>query len=82
MAKPIFIVRLPAQFPHDSANRVKETMGRNLGDEYNVLVLIDMVRKSKEIKFECYNANYSDIEWTILEERMNEILRKMTSNQE
>lgn len=74
MAKPIFIVRLPAQFPRDSADRVKETMGRNLGDEYNVLVLIDMVRKSKEIKFECYNSNYSDMEWFELEERVNAIL--------
>ena len=79
MAKPIFIVRLPAQFPRDSADRVKETMGRNLGDEYNVLVLIDMVRKSKEIKFECYNADYSDMEWNILEERANTILKQMVA---
>jgi hypothetical protein len=79
MAKPIFIVRLPAQFPRDSADRVKETMGRNLGDEYNVLVLIDMARKSKEIKFECYNADYNEIEWSTLEERANSILKQMVA---
>ena len=56
------------------ANNVKEKTGRNLGDEYNVLVLIDMARKSKEIKFECYNADYSDMEWFELEERVNAIL--------
>ena len=77
MAKPIFIVRLPTQFPRDSADRVKETIGRNLGDEYNVLVLIDMGRKSKEIKFECYNADYSDMEWFELEERADAILKQM-----
>ena len=58
----------------------KET-GRNLGDEYNVLVLIDMKRKSKEIKFECYNADYSDMEWFELEERVNGILDEMINSQ-
>ena len=81
MAKPIFIVRLPSSAPHEMANSVKEKTGRNLGDEYNVLVLIDMARKSKEIKFECYNADYSDIEWNVLEERVNGILNEMVNNQ-
>ena len=76
MAKPIFIVRLPANAPFEMANNVKEKTGRNLGDEYNVLVLIDMARKSKEIKFECYNADYSDMEWLKLEERVNAILKQ------
>jgi hypothetical protein len=53
MAKPIFIVRLPSNAPHEMANNVKEKMGRALGDEYNVLTLIDMKRKGHEIKFEC-----------------------------
>ena len=74
MAKPIFIVRLPKDAPFEMANSVKEKTGRNLGDEYHVLVLIDMARKSKEIKFECYNADYSDMEWFELEERVNAIL--------
>ena len=74
MAKPIFIVRLPANAPFEMANNVKEKTGRNLGDEYNVLVLIDMKRKGHEIKFECYNADYSDVEWLELEERVNAIL--------
>ena len=77
MAKPIFIVRLPSNAPHEMANNVKEKMGRALGDEYNVLVLIDMGRKSKEIKFECYNADYSDMEWFELEERADAILKQM-----
>ena len=77
MAKPIFIVRLPANAPFEMANNVKEKTGRNLGDEYHVLVLIDMARKSKEIKFECYNADYNEIEWSTLEERANSILKQM-----
>jgi len=75
MAKPIFIVRLPSNAPFEMANNVKEKTGRNLGDEYHVLVLIDMARKSKEIKFECYNADYSDIEWNVLEKRVNTMLK-------
>ena len=74
MAKPIFIVRLPKDSSFEMANIIKEKTGRNLGDEYNVLVLIDTARKSKEIKFECYNADYSDMEWFELEERVNAIL--------
>ena len=74
MAKPIFIIRLPKDSPHEMANMVKEKTGRNLGDEYHVLVLIDMKRKGHEIEFECYNADYSDIEWNVLEERVNSIL--------
>jgi hypothetical protein len=77
MAKPIFIVRLPANAPFEMANNVKEKTGRNLGDEYHVLVLIDMKRKGHEIKFECYNADYSDIEWLDLKERVNGILKQM-----
>ena len=74
MAKPIFIVRLPHDTPHEMANSIKEKTGHNLGDEYHVLVLIDMRRKNK-IEFECYNAEYSDIEWNVLEERVNAIIK-------
>ena len=77
MAKPIFIVRLPSNTPHEMANNVKEKMGRALGDEYNVLTLIDMKRKGHEIKFECYNADYNEIEWSTLEERANSILKQI-----
>ena len=75
MAKPIFIVRLPSTAPFEMADSVREKTGRNLGDEYHVLVLIDMKRKGYEIKFECYNADHSDIEWNALEERVNAILK-------
>jgi hypothetical protein len=77
MAKPIFIVRLPSSAPFEMANDIKEKTGRNLGDEYHVLVLIDMKRKGHEIKFECHNADYSDIEWLDLKERVNGILKQM-----
>ena len=75
MAKPIFIIRLPSNASHEMANNVREKTGRNLGDEYHVLVLIDMKRKGHEIKFECYNADHSEIEWNILEKRVNAILK-------
>lgn len=74
MAKPIFIVRLPSNTSFEMANNVKEKIGRSLGDEYHVLVLIDIKRKGHEIEFECYNAEYNDIEWNVLEERVNAIL--------
>ena len=75
MAKPIFIVRLPKQFPSEQADHVRETVGRNLGDEYHVLVLKDIRRKGHEIEFECYNAEHNDIEWSVLEERVNAIIK-------
>ena len=82
MAKPIFIVRLPKNSPFEMANNVKEKIGRSLGDEYHVLVLIDMKRKGMELEFECYNAEYSDIEWNVLEERVNAIIKpKLNSNE-
>jgi hypothetical protein len=74
MAKPIFIVRLPSTFPHNEADHIKEAVEHNLGDEYHVLVLIDMKRKG-ETNFECYNANHNEIEWQTLEERVNAILK-------
>ena len=76
MAKPIFIVRLPSTTSFEMASNVREKMGHNLGDEYNVLILVDMKRKSKEIQFECYNAEYNDIEWMDLAERVNVTLTR------
>jgi hypothetical protein len=75
MAKPIFIVRLPSTFPYEGIERAKEAIRLNLGDEYKVLVLMDMKRKG-EIKFECYNADHNEVEWNILEERVNAILKQ------
>ena len=71
MAKPIFIVRLPSNTSFEMANDVREKTGRNLGDEYNVLVLVDMKRKGHKIELECYNAEYNDIEWIESTERVN-----------
>jgi hypothetical protein len=81
MAKPIFIIRLPSTASHEMANNVREKTGRNLGDEYHVLVLIDMKRKGYEIEFECYNADYNEIEWQALEERVNGILKSYENEQ-
>lgn len=74
VAKPVFIVRLPAAFPIEQIQHVHDIMGQNLGSEYNVLVIIDHKRKGHEIKFECHNANYSDMEWEALEKRVNSII--------
>ena len=73
-AKPVFIVRLPAEFPDEQAQHVHNIMGQNLGSEYNVLVVKDIKRKGHEIKFECHNADYSDMEWEALEKRVNSII--------
>jgi hypothetical protein len=75
IARPIFIVRLPAAFPIEQAQHVHNIMGQNLGSEYNVLVIVDDKRKGHEIKFECHNANYSNIEWEALEKRVNSIVK-------
>ena len=74
VAKPVFIVRLPAAFPIEQIQHVHDIMGQNLRSEYNVLVIIDHKRKGHEIKFECHNANYSDMEWEALEKRVNSII--------
>ena len=75
VAKPVFIVRLPAAFPIEQAKHVHDIMGQNLGSEYNVLVIVDDKRKGHEIKFECHNANYSNIEWEVLEKRVSSIMK-------
>lgn len=75
VAKPIFIVRLPAAFPIEQIQHVQNVMGQNLGSEYNVLVMVDDKRKGHEIKFECHNANYSNMEWEALEKRVSSIMK-------
>ena len=74
-ARPIFIVRLPAAFPIEQIQHVHNVMAQNLGSEYHVLVIVDHKRKGHEIKFECHNANYSNIEWEALEKRVNSIIK-------
>ena len=75
IAKPIFIVRLPAAFPIERVQHVQNIMVQHLGLEYNVLVIVDDKRKGHEIKFECHNADYSNIEWEALEKRVNSIIK-------
>ena len=54
MAKPIFIVRLPAMNYTDvEADDIKEKMAVQLSD-YHILVVRSYI---EDVKFECFNAN-------------------------
>lgn len=77
MSKPIFIVRFPYYISEEDAlkqmTRIKESP---INDEYNILGVKDETLDNG-IKFECYNSQYTDIEFQVLQERVLTYITKM-----
>lgn len=70
MSKPIFIVRFPNTAHEESLKTAARSLARNgVEDDYHVLVMKDELTGG-EIKFECFNAPHTEIEFKELQERI------------
>lgn len=75
MIKPIFIVRFPNTTHQESLTAAAKSLARNgVENDYHVLVMKDEFTGG-EIKFECYNAPHTDIEFNELKERIFYLLK-------
>jgi hypothetical protein len=73
MSKPIFIIRFP-DTAQNNLNEAAESLAK-LGfyDDYRILVVKDQFTGG-EIKFECYNAPHTEMEFKELQERVLTLL--------
>ena len=75
MSKPIFIVRFPDTATHEHLNKAAESLAKQgLYDNYHCLVIKDQFTGG-EIKFECYNAPHTEIEFKELQQRVLTLLK-------
>lgn len=75
MSKPIFIVRFPDTAEQRHLKEAAESLGRmGVNDDYHTLVIKDQFTGG-EIKFECYNAPHTEIEFKELQERIITLLK-------
>lgn len=78
MAKPIFIVRFPIEIINAQGKErfieITEQLKRQLTD-YHVLSLYE--NNIDKVQFECYNSDYNDIEFTKLQEDIQDRLSKL-----
>jgi hypothetical protein len=75
MSKPIFIIRIPqVEAEQDRAYVIVQTMkvAKEL-DDYHVLPVIDSY--TSEIKFECFNAPHTEMEFEELKRRVLELMK-------
>ena len=75
MSKPIFIVRFPNTAILEDLNQAAESLAKQgLYENYHCLVIRDQFTGG-EIKFECYNAPHTEMEFKILQERVLTLLK-------
>jgi hypothetical protein len=80
MSKPIFIVRFPDVAEQEHLREAAESLGKmGIYEEYHVLIIKDQFTGG-EIKFECYNAPHTDMEFKELQKRVLELLNKNENN--
>jgi hypothetical protein len=65
--KPIFVVRFPKAFPVEEIDNAYNRLVRSLTG-YHVLVYRD--KSIKEVKFECFNCEFNEIEFNELKEQV------------
>lgn len=75
MSKPIFIVRFPDTAQNKHLNEAAQSLSQ-LGfyDDYRILIVKDQFTGG-EIKFECYNAPHTEMEFKELQERVLTLLK-------
>jgi|GEM_PF-5677510 len=74
MSKPIFIVRFPDTAENKHLNSAAESLAiQGFYEDYHCLVVKDQFTGG-EIKFECYNAPHTEIEFKELQERVLTLL--------
>lgn len=80
MSKPIFIVRFPDTTEDKHLNLAAESLARQgLNNDYHVLVVKDR-HTGGEVKFECYNAPHTEIEFKELQNRVITLLSQNKEN--
>lgn len=76
MSKPIFVVRFPSKAENKNLSEARESLSQlGFDNDYHCLVFKDQFTGG-EIKFECYNAPHTDIEFKELQKRVLELLNK------
>jgi hypothetical protein len=74
MSKPILVVRFPNNIENERVQLGAERLHRNgVGNDYHILVIKDEFTGG-DIKFECFNAPHTEIEF---EELQNKVLALM-----
>jgi hypothetical protein len=75
MSKPIFIVRFPDTATNKHLKDAAESLGKQgFYQDYHILIVKDQFTGG-EIKFECYNAPHSEMEFKELQERILTLLK-------
>jgi hypothetical protein len=76
MSKPIFILRFPEQTEVSRLNQAAESLAKHgFYEDYHCLVIKDKFTGG-EIKFECYNAPHTEMEFKELQERVLTLLNQ------
>ena len=74
MSKPIFIVRFPDTALNKHLSEARKSLNQiGVDDDYHCLVVKDQFTGG-EIKFECYNAPHTEMEFKELQERVIALL--------
>lgn len=70
--KPIFIVKIPDNFPHNEVNLIVDNLHKKpeLNEDYHVLI---SMTKGEEITFQSFNSPYSEEEFTKLKDLIEHI---------
>lgn len=74
--KPIFVIRYPQNAKIEDLTNASESLARmGIYEDYHTLVIKDQFTDG-EIKFECYNAPHTEIEFLELKNRIISLLSK------
>ena len=80
MNKPIFIVRFPNVAKDEHLNFAAESLAKQgFYENYHCLIVKDQFTGG-EIKFECYNAPHTEIEFKELQQRVLTLLNHNENN--
>jgi hypothetical protein len=76
MSKPIFIVRFPDTAEQKRLSEAADSLNKmGFYDDYRIIIVKDQFT-SGEIKFECFNAPHTEIEFVELQERIIALLNQ------
>lgn len=70
---PIFVIKLPVNFPESKVVAIHEDMKKKLKGYYTIVYRDPAV---KSIKFECYNCEINEIEFKELQKKLLESINK------
>lgn len=75
MTKPIFVIRFPNHVSIEEIDNHRDAIRKSdVMKEYNILVVKDKFN-DLDIKFECYSAQYTEIEFKELESKLLNLIK-------